>query len=738
MDMDAKIHFDDDIIDIDYVGKDFIRVYAHAQPAKINPEERSDFTETLYWSASIKTDKNGEATVEFQMNDSVTSFAVLVDGIGQGKALGQSLFIFESKQPFYVEPKLPLEVTSGDIIELPIAVVNNAEAPLKVSRFLSVNSTALTVKNESASLNLTPGGRLRDMATLEVGDSGKPGRAQVSIVASSPTHNDNVTRTTKIVPKGFPYQLFASGLLKPDTSVEHSFTIPERTFLSSIVTEGQIYMTPVSNMTEAMKRLIQEPCGCFEQTSSTVYPLVMAQKYFQTHRDVDPDLIKQSDEILHKGYKKLIGFECKDGGYDWFGSSPASEPLTSFGILEFTEMSKVMAGVDQNMIQRCYDWLLSRRDGKGSFHINEHVLHVWSTEALMSDSYILYSLTKSGFDPAKIEPELKHLINRLEGSEDTYMLALFANILYFIKDTERFHNVLDNLSNMQLKNGTLPDPKTTVTHSDGKAKKIETISLAMLAWLNSDQPAHRVSAAKGAQYLFENSELGGYCNTQATVLAIEAIIQFDIKNATPKKPGTIQILAAGDVLQTINIDENTTGAVNFTDFAEAISLPGPHKITIRQTAGSELNYSLGVSFYAEMGDSSEKCGVHIDHLALRNTTITEGEGTEIAVKIRNKNDEPLPMTMVIVGLPGGLELRHEKMKDLVSAGKLASYELFGARLVVCYFRHMLPKQEISFEIDVVAAVPGTYTGPASCAYLYYTKEYKHWLEGMSVKITPRK
>jgi uncharacterized protein YfaS (alpha-2-macroglobulin family) len=50
----------------------------------------------------------------------------------------------------------------------------------------------------------------------------------------------------------------------------------------------------MGNMTEAMKRLIQEPCGCFEQTSSTIYPLTMAQKYFQTHKDVDPELISIS------------------------------------------------------------------------------------------------------------------------------------------------------------------------------------------------------------------------------------------------------------------------------------------------------------------------------------------------------------------------------------------------------------------------------------------------------------
>jgi hypothetical protein len=34
----------------------------------------------------------------------------------------------------------------------------------------------------------------------------------------------------------------------------------------------------------------------------------------------------------------------------------------------------------------------------------------------------------------------------------------------------------------------------------------------------------------------------------------------------------------------------------------------------------------------------------------------------------------------------------------------------------------------------VAAVPGTYTGPASSAYLYYTAEHKDWAEPLRVTV----
>ena len=33
------------------------------------------------------------------------------------------------------------------------------------------------------------------------------------------------------------------------------------------------------NMREAISALIQEPSGCFEQTSSTLYPMIMGMQY---------------------------------------------------------------------------------------------------------------------------------------------------------------------------------------------------------------------------------------------------------------------------------------------------------------------------------------------------------------------------------------------------------------------------------------------------------------------------
>src|SRR5213075_3192092 len=108
----------------------YVRVYAHALRQDRQPGDRVDFTETLFWHAGLKTNEQGEATVEFALNDAVTTFRVFADAFAATGAIGSASTLLESVNPFYLEPKLPLEVTQGDRILLPIACVNTTSSAL--------------------------------------------------------------------------------------------------------------------------------------------------------------------------------------------------------------------------------------------------------------------------------------------------------------------------------------------------------------------------------------------------------------------------------------------------------------------------------------------------------------------------------------------------------------------------------------------------------------------------------
>ena len=122
--------------------------------------------------------------------------------------------------------------------------------------------------------------------------------------------------------------------------------------------------------------------------------MTMAQQYFQSHSGVDPKLVAAAREKLDAGYKRLVGFECTEKGYEWFGENPGHEALTAYGLLHFTDMAQVR-DVDAAMLERTRAWLLKQRDGKGGFERKRRALHTWIEDKDSSDAYITWALLES-------------------------------------------------------------------------------------------------------------------------------------------------------------------------------------------------------------------------------------------------------------------------------------------------------------------------------------------------------
>ena len=124
--------------------------------------------------------------------------------------------------------------------------------------------------------------------------------------------------------------------------------------------------------------------------------------------------------------------------------------------------------------------------------------------------------------------------------------------------------------------------------------------------------------------------------------------------------------------------------------------------------------------------------MHLE-VSLRDKRIDEGAATEAKVVVVNRTNEAIPTPVAIVGIPGGLEVRHDQLKELVKAGKISAYEVIG-REVVLYWRSLDKEARVDLDLSLIGAIPGRYTGPASRAYLYYTDEQKQWVDGLKVEI----
>ncbi|MFN7976107.1 MAG: MG2 domain-containing protein [Acidobacteriota bacterium] len=685
-----------------------VREFAHAVREGRKPADRVDFTETVYWNAAIETGASGEAKVRFALSDAVTSFRVLCDAFTTDGALGSATQLIESVQPFYVEAKLPLEVTYGDLLRIPVTAVNGTLEPLSGATLVPSAAAPLSAGTLPA-LTLREGERLRKILDVKVGE--KAGTAAITIAGKAGFYEDSVTRSLSVAPLGFPTGQSFGGMVAPGARVTHTVAVPADLVGGSVRATVKVFPSSLGKLTSALERLIQEPYGCFEQTSSTTYPLVMAQQYFKSHTGVDPALVTRSHELPGKGYERLTGFECKTKGYEWFGESPGHEALSAFGLLEFTDMGKVRP-VDAAMLARTREWVLATRDGKGGFKRERRALHTWIEDVDCSNAYILWALLETG-EPAKnLGPEIEALDAAARASKNGYVHALAANVMQLAGRPSDADALLGMLAAKQNAGGWLDGATASIVGSSGEALQIEATAFAALAWLKS--PAHQGNVEKAIRWLAEACQGGRYGSTQSTVLALRAIVAYDTERSKPRAAGSVTVLVDGKAVgNAMPFDEKSDDAIVLPDVS-ALLTPGKHEIGLSMEKGSELPYAVEVTMNSLTPASSQQCPLSLE-VDLTKDRITEGEIAEATVLLSNKKGEPLPMAVAILGLPGGLEPRHEQLKELVKAKAVSAYEVIG-REVVLYFRSLDAGEVKRIPLSLIAAIPGTYTGPASRAY----------------------
>jgi hypothetical protein len=218
------------------------------------------------------------------------------------------------------------------------------------------------------------------------------------------------------------------------------------------------------------------------------------------------------------------------------------------------------------------------------------------------------------------------------------------------------------------------------------------------------------------------------------VLALRAIVAYDAARSKPRAAGSLGLLVDGrPVGGPVAFTEQAEGAIPLPD-AAALLTPGRHVIELVMERGSDMPYALTVNLHSDTPASSPECPLALD-LDVPRTQVKEGDVVAVTATVTSRSREPLPMAIAIVGLPGGLEPRHEQLKELVKSRTVAAYEVIG-REVVLYWRSVEPGAAKRVPLQLVAAIPGDYTAPASRTYLYYGDEHKTWVPGFRVRIDP--
>ena len=701
-----------------------VRQYQHQYRSGPNGA-RTDFTQTLFWHPLLLTDADGRAQIEFDLSDSITTFRTLVDGHAAGGRIGSGSAAVISRIPFNLEPKIPQEVSSGDFVDLPLAVVNDSVETLLVELTLGHGELVRLEGEPRSELELKPQGRGRVYFPLDV--IGRKGECRLTFRGMAGRLPDAVEKSLQVVPPGFPQAVAYSGRI--DGEEEVVVKLPDDWVPGSLEVSLSAFPSMLADLQQGLRSILDQPHGSFEQALAANYPNVLTLKYVLDNGVADPAITRRAKGLLATGLARLIGYESSGGGYEWFGGDPGHEALTALGLIGFGDVRGVY-DVDEEMIERTTQWLLERRGGKGGFQRNPEALDGFgSAPARITDAYITWALSESG--QADIEAQVRYVVKAAGESNDPYLLALAAAAAVNVGRRGDGNEILARLAAAQAKDGHLTGAAGSITRSGGRSLKMETTALAALAWMKL--PEYRDEANRAVGWIIDNRQArGGFGSTQATVLALKALLEHAKDNRRGGGGGKLTVRRKTDILAELSFSAGRHRAVTIAGLEEKLT-SGDNGLIIGLTGNNRLPYTLNVTYRNTKPTDHEGCPVRLA-TELDAKTVPQGESVKLVARVTNDSDDGQPMTVAVLGLPAGLEVRPDQLEELKDTRVIDHYETRGRELV-CYWRSLAPRKSIELNLDLIAAVPGRYTGPASRVYLYYTSEQKRWNEPLAIEIS---
>lgn len=691
-----------------------------AEPA---PRVRSYFPEALYVNPEIVTDEKGDASILVPLADSITTWRMAMLASTSGGALGSSASSIKVFQDFFVDLDLPVTLTQGDRVTIPVAVYNYAAARGEVSLQLQQDDWfALAGDVPEKSLAVNAGRVGGSEFTLE---ARRIGRFKLTLSARMAGGADIVVREIEVLPNGREQNVVFNGRL--ESSVRHEVAFPPAAIAEAGKIFVRLYPGPLSQVIEGMDSLLRMPYGCFEQTSSATYPNVLALDYMKRAKKLTPEVRAKAEGFIANGYQRLLTFEVPDGGFSWFGNAPANKILTAYGLMEFFDMSKVY-DVDPKLIARTQQWLASKQQSDGNWQpdtgfINEGATNRFNSNTLRITAYIAWSLGNTGYRGPEVEKARHFVETHLNGDIDSYTRAVVANFAVdYAGDRNLTRRAIEMLLNARKEKDEQAwwTAEETGVFATGESAAIETTGLAIQALLKWGEASSTV--AKALRYIAAKKDAAGaWGTTQATIMALRALL-LSTEKGTADVRGTVDISLDGRPARALALTSENNDLLHQFVFPIA-DAAGAHSVELRFDGKGSLAYQVVGRYFLPWGERAANEPLSID-VAYDRTRLAQDDIATATATIRNNLGKAANMVMVDLGIPPGFDLLSEDLqafREKTAAQKGGRLEKFNltATQAILYFDSIPPRAPVTLNFRLRAKYPIRARTLPSRVYEYY-------------------
>lgn len=379
------------------------------------PQLRSNFAETAYFIPQLLTEKDGSATIEFSIPDSVTSWSVWVHAITKDLKGGSLRQEARTVKELMVRPYLPRFFREADSADLKVVVNNAGDKALAGTLNLEIldpqshesRIALFQVRSAKQPFRVEPGKSAA--LTFPLSAPREVGTYAFKVTATAGDIGDGELRPLPVLPSRMHLMQSRFVTLRDRDSRTMTFEDlkknddPSRINEQLVVTlDTQLFFTVL----KALPYLVTYPYECVEQTMNRFlstgiassmyaqYPAVakMAKEFsqrktqlepwdandpnrkmtleespwLQTSRggknDTDRPLINVLDPQIAKAQRdsalaKLQKAQTSSGGFPWFPGGPPSPFMTLYLINGFARATEFQIEIPRDMVHKGWQYL---------------------------------------------------------------------------------------------------------------------------------------------------------------------------------------------------------------------------------------------------------------------------------------------------------------------------------------------------------------------------------------------
>jgi hypothetical protein len=655
---------------------------------------RRDFPTTLCFVPEAIVGPEGRTRLAVPLADTITTWRMRLVASDANGAVGLGEAAIRVGRPVHLEPRVPGHLTVGDRIEVPVAVRNETNRALTAEVRVETDAR-LTIDGEATSVVTVPPRRTGICRfTLE---ARRHGDARVRLFTTAGAESDateQVMRVLRHARRTVTIRSAGLGAKRPWT--------PRLPRGRADAVRLDVFPSPESEALAGFEGLLGEPHGCFEQTSSTLYPMILATEYLRRIGRTSPEIEARATRLIANGIDRLRDFEVdRSGGYAMWGRGTPSVELTAYGLRQLA------AGRDEirmrgSPLYRALRFLTRRRNVDGS----------WGPEgesSFLTTAYVARACSNIGHGD---EEALAWLESHVDGVRDPYALSLAA--LAFLEDdgeSKVGRKIVDRIvplcERRGGRSGWWPEGETA-TGARGRSGWISTTALAVQALFLDGR--HLRTARAGVRSLVEARGADGrFGTTQSTVFALEALLRAH--RAVPRGTTTITVSQGERTLKTRALSAEDAHPVRLD-----LGAIDPYGIEVRVDGNGEPRATVTRVDHEPWGGSAAPGRLELE-VRVPEGPLPIGERAVAEIDLVNRTEDVARQVTLEIGLPPGCDVDPTR----VTGPDIQRVEREETSLVI-YLGDVKARARLPFRVPFSPWCRMDVLTAPSRAYEYYTPE----------------